>query len=202
MSTVEHWRCAYHNRRLAVAVGGRWVCDDPDVGFCMVIQADEVAIIKNIDRPYALLEDGSVLRNVMNPIVIHDDDEPHVRSAKELRLQWLANLLNADATHWWHLFGGELHVLPESETEHHGPTWTTAVVGPVVEDADSILRGTAHVVSAGIDVDSGGHVSHMALIGSWTHDPTNEEKRDAEGKALAAKVVRDLHDRDKPTRPV
>lgn len=202
MSKVEDWRCGYHNRRLGI-IKGRMVCDDPSEGgsgVCMIIQPDEVETVLSMDGSYVLLSYGGVLRNAMNPIVVHDDDLPHIKAGKIMRQEWLNNILNPDATKWWHLYGGDMYVLPESDDEHHKPMWTTAMVGPVLEDAHSVLPGTGHVVSLGIDLDSGGHTSHLALLGSWTHDPTEQEKKDAEGKGLAAQIVRKLHAGDVRTQ--
>lgn len=192
MSNLEDWRCGYHNRALAVGLG-RMTCDDPITGFCMMIQPPEVQTILSMDEPYVITQDRHVLRNAMNPIMIQPDDEPHIIAGKVVRLEWLNNILEPVHLQWWHMYGGDLWVLPETADEHHGPVWTTAMVGPVLEDAHSVLAGTGRPVKSGIDLDSGGHAAHMALIGSWSHEPTDKEKADATSKALAEKVVRDLH---------
>jgi hypothetical protein len=191
MSRPEDWRCGYHNRPFALGLG-RMTCDS-ESGFCMMIQPDEVALIMECDSPFTFTLAGHPLRNAMNPIIVSDDDEPHIKAHKTLQIEWLTAILEDDAVQWWHMYGGDMWVLPETAEEHHGPVWTTAMIGPVLEDAHSVVPGTGRPVSAGIDLDSGGHASHMALLGSWTHDPTDEEKQDAQGKGLAAKVIRDLH---------
>ena len=198
--SIDDWVCHKHNAHLMLFKGkARCTAGQGLIGGCDMpwLQRAEVQRIQANNDHWMLTGDGHVLRNLRVPSTAVD-------AALETYCFEEVDLDNPHVTLWWHVFGGNLPMAEvsagigvqfevENDVAATELVWVTVGLGPVLTHAEEVSPGEGTRLCDGIALsvlterETG---TRLDLIGSWTHEPMDEEVIVASSEGLL-KTIQD-----------